>query len=166
MKLSIEFARLAYGEQIMRCTNRPVEAVTDLLCLDGEYEKAHKWIALAIAKREGDPDIIRGLLAYFFANYSGKLDPAKQALLIERIESGQLHLKDLSYELLAGTRLSWDHIFRLCGKSFNPSREKARVREIYNQLMVDSPSSAASSTTAYPQTAGTLHASPQKGASL
>jgi len=135
MKIHIEFARLAYGEQIMRCTNRPVEMVSDLLCLDGEYEKAHKWMALAIAKRQSDPDIVRGLLAYFLSNYTGKLDPKKRANTISLIDQGKLSLKDCSYEALTGTRLSWDHIFKLCGKSFNPTREKERVRKIYEELM-------------------------------
>ncbi|MBI1743540.1 hypothetical protein HYR54_10815 [Candidatus Acetothermia bacterium] len=135
MRIHIEFARLAYGEQVMRCTNRPVEMVSDLLCMDGEYEKAHKWIALAIAKRQGDPDIIRGLLAYFFSNYTGKPNLQRRRYLIEQIENRRLHLKDCSYEMLAGTCLSWDHVFQLCGKSFNPTREKERVRKIFDELM-------------------------------
>ena len=138
MRIHIEFARLAYGEQVMRCTNRPVETVSELLCMDGEYAKAHKWMALAIAKRQGDPAIIRGLLAYFFANYTGKPDSEKRAYVIQLITNSKLHLKDCSYELLSGTRLSWDQIFQLCGKSFNPTREKERVRKIYDELISSS----------------------------
>jgi hypothetical protein len=153
MKIHVEYARLAYGEQIMRCTNRPIETVSDLLCLDGEYEKAHKWMALALAKRESDPDIIRGLLAYFLSNYTGKLNPEKRATTIGLIDQGKLALKDCSYEALTGTRLAWDHIFKLCGKSFNPTREKERVRKIYEALMAKAD-------------AASEKLSPQKGTSL
>jgi len=132
--LRIELARLAYGERIMRCTNQaPSPALEDLLSLDGELNKARLWLALAQAKREGNPDFVRGLLCYLFSQV-GRLDPHKRRRLVERIERGELHLKDLTQEQLIGSHLEWKHIFQLVGREFNPTREKARVREIYEQI--------------------------------
>lgn len=129
-----ELARLAYGEQILQCTNRDSEDIAGLLMLDGEVEKARLWRAFAIAKREGSADYIRGMVAYMISHEMGEKDREKQKDLIERMERGQVHLKDLSFEKLAGTRLRWRHIFQLVGKEFNPTREKEFVKRIYERL--------------------------------
>jgi len=125
---------LAYGEQIIRCTNLPPEAVEGFLMLDGEVEKARWWRAFAVAKREGHADYIRGLLVYLISNNLGEFDRAKQRWLVERIERGEVRLKDLTIEMIAGTKLRWKHIFQLVGKEFNPTREKAFVKRIYERL--------------------------------
>lgn len=132
--LRVELARLAYGERIIRCTNQAASpALEDLLSLDGELNKARLWLALAIAKRRGNSDFIRGLLAYLFSQV-GRLDPNKRRRLITQIERGELHFKDLTQERLIGSHLEWEHIFQLVGREFNPAREKARVRDIYEQI--------------------------------
>ncbi len=130
----MELARLAYGEQIIRCTNLPPEEVEGFLMLDGEVEKARWWRAFAVAKREGHADYIRGLLVYLISNNLGEFDRAKQRWLVERIERGEVQLKDLTIEMIAGTKLRWKHIFKLVGKEFNPTREKAFVKRIYERL--------------------------------
>jgi hypothetical protein len=130
----MELARLAYGEQIIRCTNRAPEEVEGFLMLDGEVEKARWWRAFAVAKREGHANYIRGLLVYLISNNLGELDRAKQRRLVERIEKGQVKLKDLTIEMIAGTKLRWKHIFQLVGKEFNPTREKEFVKRIYERL--------------------------------
>lgn len=129
-----ELARLAYGEQILQCTNRDSEDVTGLLMLDGEVEKARLWRAFAIAKREGSADYVRGMVAYMISHEMGEKDREKQKELIRQMERGEVHLKDLSFEKLAGTRLRWRHIFQLVGKEFNPTREKEFVKRIYERL--------------------------------
>jgi len=134
LRARAELARLAYGEQIIRCTERDPEEMEGLLALDGEVEKARWWRAFAVAKREGNPDHIRGLLAYLVSHHLGQLDRNKQKDLIRRIEKGKVSLKDLTFEELAGTYLRWKHIFKLVGKEFNPTREKEFVRQIYERL--------------------------------
>ncbi len=134
LRSRIELARLAYGEQIIQCTNRDPEEVEGLLMLDGEVEKARWWRAFAVAKREGHSDYIRGLLAYMISHHLGELDRQKQRDLMKRIERGEVHLKDLTLEQLAGTRLRWKHIFQLVGKELNPTREKEFVKQIYERL--------------------------------
>lgn len=132
--LRIELARLAYGEGIMRCTNRaPSPTIEDVLSLDGELDKARRWLALAIAKRQGHPDFIRGLLAYLFSQV-GRLDQEKRRRLVAQIERGELHFRDLTQEQLIGAHLEWPHIFKLVGCEFNPTREKVRVRNLYEQI--------------------------------
>ena len=132
--LRVELARLAYGERIMRCTNQaPSPALEDILSLDGELDKARRWLALAIAKRQSNPDFVRGLLAYLYSQV-GPLDPPKRRQLIAKIEGGHVHFSDLIQEQLRGTHLEWEHIFKLVGREFNPTREKARVIKIYEQI--------------------------------
>ena len=128
-----EIARLAYAEHIIRCSEQDPEKVEELLSLDGDLEKAWKWMALAYAKREGDPDKIRGLIVYLLSNL-GKLDTQKRKWLIDQIEAGKIKFADMTYEMLQGTKLEWVHIFKLVGKEFNPTREKERVRRIYERL--------------------------------
>ena len=134
LKARAELARLAYGEQILQCTNRDAEDVAGLLMLDGNVEKARLWRAFAIAKREGATDYIRGMVAYMISHEAGKRDRQRQKELIRKIEHGEVHLKDLTFERLAGTYLRWRHIFQLVGKEFNPTREKEFVRDIYDRL--------------------------------
>lgn len=131
----IELARLAYGEQVLRCTNRAPAEVEALLTLDGELEKAFKWMAFALAKREGHADHVRGLLAYLVSHHLGKLDRAKRRRLVTKIERGEIELQDLTFEQLAGTRLRWVQIFQLVGHEFNPTREKEQVKRIYQRLI-------------------------------
>ncbi|GEM_PF-686446 len=130
----IEQARIAYGEQILQCTNRSPEEMEGFLMLDGEVEKARMWRAFAVAKREGNPDYVRGLLAYLLSHQLGRPDRRKREALVRAIEEGRVRLQDLTVEQLAGTRLKWTHIFRLVGKEFNPTREKAFIRRIYERL--------------------------------
>jgi hypothetical protein len=134
LKARAELARLAYGEQILQCTNRDAEDVAGFLMLDGNVDKARLWRAFAIAKREGKADHIRGMVAYMISHEAGNQDRQKQKELIRQIEQGEVHLKDLSFEKLAGTHLRWRHIFQLVGKEFNPTREKEFVRAIYERL--------------------------------
>lgn len=134
LKTRMELARLAYGEQIIQCTNRDPETIEGFLMLDGEIEKARWWRAFAVAKREGHSDYIRGLLAYLISHHLGPFDRGKQRRLTRRIKEGGIHLKDLTCEELSGTRLKWRHIFTLVGKEFNPTREKAFVQRIYDRL--------------------------------
>jgi hypothetical protein len=133
MEIQIEFARLAYGEQIIRCTNLPPEEVECFLSLDGEEEKAKKWMALAKAKQEGNPTNVSGLLIYLFSNM-GKLNKRKQLNLIRRIKKRGVRLNKLTSEELKGTHLKWEHVFELVGKEFNPTREKEKVRRIYEEM--------------------------------
>ncbi|MCS6937380.1 MAG: hypothetical protein NZ610_00815 [Candidatus Bipolaricaulota bacterium] len=134
---SIEAARLAYGERIIRCTNPDPALAQDLLSLDGQIEKAALWLACAYAKRQGDPDHIRGLLAYLFSHV-GPLNLERRAWLVEQIERRQIGLRDLTQEMLVGTYLEWTHIFRLTGRQFNPSRVRERVRRLYEQILQES----------------------------
>lgn len=135
MEFRIELARLAYAEQILRCTNDPPEMVEDLLSLDGELEKARRWFVFAEAKRRFEPAVIRGMLVYLFSHYVGsEFDTRKHAQLVREISQGQVRMRDLSIERLAGTRLSWEDIFKLVGHQFNPSREKEKLKGLYAQL--------------------------------
>lgn len=135
MEVRIELARLAYAELILRCTNEPPETVEDLLSLDGELEKARRWFTFAEAKRRFDPNIVRGLLVYLFSHYaSAEFAPRKRDQLVQEINQGRVRMRDLTIERLAGTRLSWEHIFQLVGKQFNPTREKEKIKELYLQL--------------------------------
>lgn len=135
MEVRIELARLAYAELILRCINEPPETVEDLLSLDGELEKARRWFTFAEAKRRFDPNIVRGLLVYLFSHYaSAEFAPRKRDQLVQEINEGRVRMRDLTIERLAGTRLSWEHIFQLVGKQFNPTREKAKIKELYLQL--------------------------------
>ncbi len=134
LKARAELARLAYGEQILQCTNRDPDEMVGFLMLDGEVEKARLWRAVAVAKREGSADYIRGMVAYMISHEVGERNRQKQQDLMRRIERGEVHLKDLTFEQLAGTRLRWKHIFQLVGKEFNPTREKQLIKEIYERL--------------------------------
>lgn len=135
MEISIELIRRAYAEHIIQCTELAPEQVEELLSKDGEVEKARKWLAFAMAKRQRDPDNIRGLLAYLISNYSGPFDRRKHRKLVEKIKNRKIKLEDLSYEELAGTYLSWEHVFLLVGHEFNPSRAKKRVQRMYEKLI-------------------------------
>lgn len=134
MGLNVENARLAYGQQIIRGSELPPEEVEDLLCLDGEVARARQWLAFAYAKREGNPDAVRGLLVYL-CSHSAPIDRPKRAWLLEQLERGRLTLERLTLEMLMGTHLNWNHVFRLVGKEFNPTREKERIRKIFDRLM-------------------------------
>lgn len=134
LQARIELARLAYGEQIIRCTDRDPQEMEGFLMLDGEVEKARWWRAFAVAKREGRRDYVRGLLAYLVSNNFGESDRKKGKRLAARIENGEVGLRTLTIEELAGTRLKWKHIFRLVGREFNPTREKEFIRRIYERL--------------------------------
>ena len=135
MEISIELIRRAYAEHIIQCTELAPERVEDLLSKDGEIDKARKWLAFAMAKRQRNPDNIRGLLVYLISNYSGPLERTKHKKLVERIEHQRVRLEELSYEELAGTHLRWEHVFKLVGHEFNPSRAKQRVQRMYERLM-------------------------------
>lgn len=130
----MELIRLAYGEHIIRCYERDPNVIEDFLSMDGEVEKAWKWLALARAKREGEAGHIRGLLIYLVSNYVGQPDEQKREWLIQRIEKREIRLRDLTYEILKGTHLDWEHIFKLVGKEFNPTRTKERVQRAYEEL--------------------------------
>lgn len=134
LQARIELARLAYGEQIIRCTDRDPQEMEGFLMLDGEIEKARWWRAFAVAKREGRRDYVRGLLVYLVSNNIGDPDRKKQKQLIQRIENGDVSLRNLTIEGLSGTRLKWKHIFRLVGREFNPTREKEFIKRIYERL--------------------------------
>ena len=125
LKARAELARLAYGEQIIRCTNREPEDMEGFLMLDGEVEMARWWRAFAVAKREGHADYIRGLVAYLISNHVGDHDRKKQKQLISQIRSGEVKFEDLTTEILMGTKLRWRHIFVLVGKEFNPNSRNA-----------------------------------------
>jgi len=134
-----EVIRLAYAEHIVRCNEQDPQRVEDLLGLDGDLEKARKWMAFALAKRERNPERIRGLVAYLLSNYGGaEEEPEKRRWLIGEIEGGRIGLDDLTYEILKGTRLEWRHIFSLVGKEFNPTRERERVKRWYLKLTEES----------------------------
>jgi hypothetical protein len=130
----MDLARLAYGEQIIRCANRPPEDVEGFLMLDGEVEKARWWRAFAVAKREGNRDYVRGLLAYLMSHHLDARDATKQRHLAQQIQAGRIGLSDLTIEMLSGAALTWQDVFRLVGTEFNPTREKALVQEIYQRL--------------------------------
>ncbi len=134
LRARIELARLAYGEQIIRCTDRDPKEMEGFLMLDGEIEKARWWRAFAAAKREGRRDYVRGLLSYLISNNLGNPDRRKQKRLIQKIEDGDVSLRSLTIEELSGTRLKWKHIFRLVGQEFNPTREKEFIKRIYERL--------------------------------
>lgn len=133
----IDAARLAYGERIIRCTNAKPQLVKAFLSLDGKEEKAALWLACALAKEEGEPDHVRGLLTYLFS-HAGPLDAEKRAWLVAQIEARRIRFRDLTMETLVGTHLEWEHIFRLAGRKFNPTRVRERVRRFYDQLTEDS----------------------------
>ncbi len=130
----IEFARLAYGEHIIRCSEQDPEKMLDFLSLDGQVSRARKWLAFAKAKRTGDPQSVRGLLVYLFSNYSGPLNREKKRWLQEKIDRGEITLKNLTFEMLEGTHLEWRYIKKLVGKEINSTREKRRIRRIYEQM--------------------------------
>lgn len=134
LKARAELGRLAYGEQIIRCTNREPEEMEGFLILDGEIDKARWWRAFAVAKREGHPDYIRGLVTYLMSNFVDEVDKPKQKLLIQQIKQGEIQFEDLTIEILRGTRLRWRHIFRLVGREFNPTREREFVKDIYLRM--------------------------------
>ncbi len=132
---SIERVRLAYCEHLIRDNDLDPEEVKDLLCLDGQLEKAFQWLAFGIAKRRYDPDRVRGLLVYLVSNeFPAKPDAKKREWLLQRIEQRRIRMQDVTIEMLSGTALKWEHIFALVGKEFNPTREKERIREIYEEL--------------------------------
>lgn len=134
LKSRAELARLAYGEQIIRCTNRDPEEMEGFLMLDGNEEMARWWRAFAIAKREGHPEFIRGLVTYMISNYLGDSDRQKQRILVQQIRLGKMRFDNLTCEILSGTRLRWRHVFLLVGKEFNPTRERELVKQIYVRL--------------------------------
>ncbi len=134
MKSRAELARLAYGEQIIRCINRDPEEMEGFLMLDGNVHMARWWRAFAVAKREGHPDFIRGLVTYLISNYLGEPDRQKQKILVEQIKRKEIHFENITCEILSGTRLRWRHIFMLVGKEFNPTREREFVRDIFLRL--------------------------------
>lgn len=130
-----EVIRLAYAEHIVRCSEQDPAKIEELLSLDGDLEKARKWMALAYAKRERDPKRICGLVVYLLSNYgAAEAEEEKRRWLVRQIERGRIRLEDLTYELLKGTRLEWQHIFKLVGREFNPTREKERVKRWYERL--------------------------------
>lgn len=133
----IELARLAYGEHIIRCNEEAPERVAPLLMLDGEEARARKWLAFAKAKRTGDKQSVRGLLVYLYSNYSGELDRGKKRWLTTKIERGEITLKNLTFEMLRGTHLEWCYIKKLVGKEINSTREKRRIKEIYEQMEME-----------------------------
>ncbi|MBI1742023.1 hypothetical protein HYR54_03040 [Candidatus Acetothermia bacterium] len=136
MENSIEVARLAYCEHLIRDNDLDPEEMADFLCLDGQLEKACKWLAFGVAKRRYDPDRVRGLLIYLVSHeFKAKPDREKRSWLAERIEQKSIQMQDLTIEMLAGTFLRWEHIFALVGKEFNPTREKERLREVYTELI-------------------------------
>ncbi|HIC95676.1 TPA: hypothetical protein EYP12_03485 [Candidatus Bipolaricaulota bacterium] len=130
----VELARLAYGEHIIRCNEEHPDRVAPLLMLDGEERRARKWLAFAKAKRIGDRQSVRGLLVYLCSNYAGPLDQEKRRWLIAKIERGEITLDNLTFEMLEGTHLEWRYIKKLVGKEINSTREKRRIREIYEQM--------------------------------
>lgn len=134
MGLNIEKARLAYGEQIIRGSNLPPEEVEDFLSLDGNLEHARQWLAFAYAAREGDADVVRGLLIYLFSHSTDAVNRSRRADLLARIRGDDLQIADLTLEALVGTHLNWSHVFKLVGKEFNPTREKERIKRIYAEL--------------------------------
>lgn len=137
MENMIEFARLAYGEHIIRCNEQDPEKVECFLSMDGEEERARRWLAFAKAKRERDPDNVRGLLIYLFSNNSGGLKREKKRWLVSRIERGEIKLHDLTYEMLEGTHLEWRYIRKLVGKEINSTRERIRVKKIYERMALE-----------------------------
>jgi hypothetical protein len=104
------------------------------LMLDGNEEMARWWRAFAIAKREGHPEFIRGLVTYMISNYLGDSDRQKQRILVQQIRLGKMRFDNLTCEILSGTRLRWRHVFLLVGKEFNPTRERELVKQIYVRL--------------------------------
>ncbi len=146
---SIEVARLVYGERIIRCTNQDPRLVQGLLSLDGQTDKAALWLACARAKRQGEADHVRGLLAYLFSHV-GPLNPEKRAWLISQIEQKEIGFRNLTQEMLVGTYLDWSHVFQLAGRKFNPSRVRERVRRLYQQILLESQSVSAGGGTLEP----------------
>lgn len=130
----VEFARLAYGEHIIRCNEQDPDQVACLLTMDGEESRARKWLAFAKAKRSGDRQSVRGLLVYLFSNCSGQLDREKRRWLKEKIDRGEITLRNLTFEMLEGTHLEWRYIKKLVGKEVNSTREKRRIKQIYEQM--------------------------------
>jgi len=132
---NIEHARLAYGQQIIRSTNLPPDRVETLLSLDGDLDRARQWLAFAHAAHEGDGCAVRGLLVYLCSHSADEVDRKKRKWLLEQISQKKVSLSNLTLEILIGTHLNWSHVFRLVGKEFNPTREKQRVRQSYEQLV-------------------------------
>ncbi|MCS6936431.1 MAG: hypothetical protein NZ610_04275 [Candidatus Bipolaricaulota bacterium] len=131
--------RWAYAEHLIRCSDPEPEDMEELLRLDGAHEEAFYWLAFGYAKRRYDPDHVRGLLVYLISQYPAPHeDPARRELLVRSIQQKKIGLSDLTIEKLCGTYLSWDEIFRLTGKEFNPSRTKEHVRKVYDELMTKS----------------------------
>lgn len=130
----IEFARLAYGEHIIRCNEQDPDRIAPFLMLDGEEGRARKWLAFAKAKRTGDKQSVRGLLVYLSSNYSGPLNREKRRWLKEKIDRGEITLRNMTFEMLEGTHLEWHYIKKLAGKEVNSTREKRRIKEIYEQM--------------------------------
>jgi hypothetical protein len=130
----IEFARLAYGEHIIHCNEQDPDVIACFLMLDGEEQRARKWLAFAKAKRTGDKQSVRGLLVYLSSNYSGPLDREKRRWLKEKIDHGEITLRNMTFEMLEGTHLEWHYIKKLAGKEVNSTREKRRIKEIYEQM--------------------------------
>lgn len=130
----IEFARLAYGEHIIRCNEQDPDQVACLLMMDGEERRARKWLSFAKAKRTGDRQSVRGLLVYLFSNCSGEPNREKKRWLKEKIDRGEITLKNLTFEMLEGTHLEWRYIKKLVGKEVNSTREKRRIKRIYEQM--------------------------------
>ena len=69
-----------------------------------------------------------------FSNCSGELNRGKKRWLQEKIDRGEITLKNLTFEMLEGTHLKWRYIERLVGKEVNSTREKRRIKEIYEQM--------------------------------
>ncbi len=130
----IEFARLAYGEHIIRCNEQDPDQVACLLMMDGEERRARKWLSFAKAKRTGDKQSVRGLLVYLCSNCSGELNRQKKRWLKEKIDRGEIALKNLTFEMLEGTHLEWRYVKKLVGKEVNSTREKRRIKRIYDQM--------------------------------
>ncbi len=136
LSATVQQIRLAYAEHLMRCTDLPPAEMEDLLSLDGDLDQARRWLALGYAKRRYDPDHVRGLLVYLFSNYYPSLgdDPAKGTLLRRAIARKRVKLSELTLEKISGTKLSWEEVFQLVRKEFNPTRVKERIIEIYEEL--------------------------------
>jgi len=134
MALNIEYARLAYGEQIVRGTNLPPTEVEEFLCMDGDVDAARQWLSFAYAAQEGDEEAVRGLLIYMCSNSTDKVDRSKRAWLLGEIDQKAIDFRSLTMEKIVGTHLNWSHVFQLVGKEFNPTREKDRIKSIHLRL--------------------------------
>lgn len=132
--------RLAYAEHLIRCTDPDPEDMKDFLSLDGDLDQARRWLAFGYAKRRYDPDHIQGFLVYLISNYyePRAADSTKRELLVRQIKRKKVSIAELTIEKLCGTYLSWDEIFQLVGKEFNPSRVRERLRALYDELALNS----------------------------